>query len=161
MRHKERPGLDAGDVGDRDDHAPAGRRHLPVRRLGGEHEPLGRRVERRVEELLGHVLRPHGLEPGRWAVDDDVEAAQLDRRGVDQRRHLGGVAGLRRERLGVDAECLDLRAGGLGRMGARVVADRDVGAGLREVEGDRLAQPVRTPDHEASAAVEGGHGGIC
>ena len=102
-----------------------------------------------------------GGQAGRRAVDGDLESAQLDRGGVDERRHLGGVAGLGGERRRAHAERLDLAPGALGRMRARVVADRDVGAGRSEVERDRLAEPVRTPNHEASAAVERGHGGIC
>jgi len=134
---------------------------MPVRRLRGEHEPLGGRVVGHVPERLGHVLGPHRLEAGRRAVDDDLEAAQLGRGGVEQRRHLGRLARLGRERPRPHAERLDLGPRRLGRVRARVVADRDVRAALREVERDGPAEPVRAAHHEAAAAVEGGHGGIC
>ena len=84
------PRLVGGDVLDHD-HEPARLAQVRRRRLGDEEAPLDRRAERRVDVLLRDVLEPLRLESGRGAVDDDVEAAELRRRPLDERPRVVGA----------------------------------------------------------------------
>jgi len=63
VRREVRPRLEAGDVGDGDDHPAAALLHHPVGRLRREHEPLRGGVHRRVPQRLVDVLRRVRLEP--------------------------------------------------------------------------------------------------
>ena len=59
------------------------------------------------------------------------------------------------------AERLDLGPRLLGRAGRAVIAQEDVRTALGQVERERPADAVRAAGDEDSAAVEGGHVGIC
>ena len=138
---------------------PPAAAHHPVRRLGREHEALGRRVERRVPQrlvdLLGRVAR---LEPARGQWHVDVEAAQLagrrPRPSPPSRAGSAASAGRRADR---HAQRLDLGGGALGRGRRAVVADADVRAAVGEVKRERPARRGgrrRPPAHSSPSASQ-------
>ena len=94
-------------------------------------------------------------------MDVDVEPAELAGRGLDHRGHVERVGGVGPDDARAAAERLDLGPRLLGRAGRAVIAQEDVRTALGQVERERPADAVRAAGDEDSAAVEGGHVGIC
>ena len=98
------------------------------------------RLDHDAPVLVGHA-REQTVPRHAGVVDEDVELAGR----VDQSLRLLGVGDVR-----LDGACTCFASDLFGLVLARAIAERDVGSGARELEGDR------TPDTPRPARDEGG-----
>ena len=101
---------------------PPGARHLPVRRLGREHEPLGGRVEGGVPQLLVDTSpAADRLEAAEGQYTYDVEPAQLGGRGSTSAAICAGIARRRPANAALRTPSAAISAPGrLGRIGRSI-----------------------------------------
>src|SRR6185503_2946185 len=118
-------------------------------------------VEVDGEDLApGRVVHLHkrlvAVDPG--VVDEDVDVAEGSQNVLCHPEGVGEVAHVGSHREGAPAALLDLGDDGSGGRLARHVVHGDVGALIRQGEGDRSADPAGGPGHHRLASLELHHG---
>ena len=144
-----------GDAGHEDD-AAAGLA-VAVGVLGDEELGAEVEAEDEVEAGLGDVLGPVEALHARVGADD-VDAAEVRQRGLEEPRDLGDPRHVGLDGDGARARGLDLPHDARGVVEAFDVVDHDGGAAGAEFEGDAGADAAGGAGHEGDFAGEGGEG---
>ena len=141
-----RDAVHADDRGDVHDRAGALLHHPAGHRAAGVEDRGKVRLDHVAPVLVRHPRQQPVTGQAR-VVDEDVELAGL----LDQALGLVGVGD-----VGLDSPAARFLGDRLGLVGARAVADHDLGTAARELERDRPADAARAAGDEGSLPFERG-----
>ena len=123
-------------------------------RLRGEHGALEVEREDLVEALLGDLGDAEPGDQRAGVVDEDVDRPELGRRALHERANVLGAPHVGRDGDRRAAGRHDPVARLFGALPVAMVAERDVGAEIRERDRGRRADARRCAGHERDAAGE-------
>ena len=152
MRNVGRPRLHPRDVGHVHDF-PFGAPQVGDGALRDEKHRPQVQVERCVPALGGDGL-DRFAHHDRGGVDHDVKAPQRPGRLIREPSCCCGVAEIGLEQLGTPTRAPHGSRGLLRPLCRAVVVNRDIAAGLRQSDGDRLADPLPSSRDERGCALE-------